>query len=78
MPRVPKYRELTEEEKAALVQVRAVHGRCWKSKLRINWMYVEYDDYPEISNVLQTLRNQLGPNWLVNYKGEKDAALSNS
>lgn len=61
--------ELTDEQREALEACKAAHGRTWKSKLRLMWMYCSYSDYgmESHSRGLQQVRNQFGPTWLVNY-----------
>jgi hypothetical protein len=55
---------LTPEQLDALVQWAQQYGRCWKSALRQAWMTGNYEGF-EKSNILQGIRNQFGPSWLV-------------
>ncbi|MDQ1902714.1 hypothetical protein RAH32_20035 [Paracoccus sp. WLY502] len=53
---------LTAEEQEALRAFAAEHGRCWKAELRKQWMNAS------ASPVLHSLRNRLGPSWLVRFR----------
>ena len=57
---------LTDEMRGALAAYATKHGRLWKSALRHSW---ETGDYAsdEPSGVLQVIRNQFGPSWLVTF-----------
>lgn len=57
----------TTEQIAALAAYQAEHGRNWKFKLCIEWMN------GTTTGLLQEVRNQLGPNWLANYRPAKAA-----
>lgn len=58
---------LTDEQANAIRDYAKANGRTWKSKLREAWMTGRYERYDN-SAELQTIRNTLGPAWLVNYK----------
>lgn len=53
---------LTAEEHEALRAFAAEHGRCWKAELRKQWMNAS------AIPVLHSLRNRLGPSWLVQFR----------
>lgn len=57
---------LTFEQVNALALWAAENGRCWKSALRHAWMTGNYNGF-EKSNLLQQIRNNFGPSWLVKY-----------
>lgn len=59
----------TNEQLAALRTFANANGRTWKSKLRHCWEISRYDDYPGTDryDLLQTVRNTLGPSWLVRF-----------
>ncbi len=56
-----KRRQLTEAEHAAVRAYAFEHGRCWKDRLRDDWMNAR------TTGILQALRNSHGPSWLVSY-----------
>jgi len=58
---------LTIEQLHAVELWAEIHGRNWKSALREAWMSGDYSGF-ERSNVLQCLRNTLGPSWLVRFR----------
>ena len=60
------YRQLTNQETAALVDFAVAHGRKWKSKLTMEYWYNAriWDG----RHVLHGLRNEFGPKWLAQYK----------
>ncbi|WP_371411696.1 hypothetical protein, partial [Paracoccus sp. SY] len=58
---------LTVEEREALRAFAAEHGRCWKAELRQQWMNAS------ASPVLHSLRNRLGPSWLVRFRLDRRA-----
>jgi len=53
----------TTTQLEALRQYANENGRTWKSKLNTEWMNGTCD-----SNVLMSVRNQLGPTWLTKFK----------
>ena len=55
---------LSTEEVSALREYAKEHGRCWKRKLRIDWMYAR------TSGILQRLRNvsYFGPDGLIRFR----------
>ena len=59
--------KLSSEQESALIRFAATHGRTWKSQLNDMWMIAAYGGHPD-THLLQQVRNQLGPSWLVNYK----------
>lgn len=65
-----KYQQPTQEQIEALRKFAAANGRSWKSKLNHCWMRSYYGDYPgvERSDILQGIRNELGPTWLDRFK----------
>lgn len=54
----------------ALRQFAAANGRTWKSSLRHCWEAGCYSNYSgtERSDLLQQVRNQFGPSWLVRFR----------
>lgn len=62
---------LTDREKLAIAELRkfaAVNGRYWKRELRHIWETCGYDAATlgkARSEVLQQIRNQFGPSWLM-------------
>lgn len=60
---------LTEEQHAALLAVKAHEGRNWKSAVRHWWETCTYPEWAD-SQVLQSLRNSqdFGPSGLVSVK----------
>lgn len=60
--------EPTAEQLCALKLYAAENGPVWKSKLAIDWLYSRARVKGEHSPLLQQLRNQLGPSWLVNFQ----------
>ena len=59
MPDKPR---LSAEQLAALSAYAAENGRTWKSKLNHAWMNGQTD------SMLQQIRNQFGPSWLVRFR----------
>lgn len=64
--------KLTTDQLNALRTFANANGRTWKANLRQAWMTGRYDDYAgvERSDLLQQIRNQFGPSWLVKFKGD--------
>ena len=58
---------LTDEQYSALRGVAITYGRTWKSVLRDWWMTGDYPHNVD-SQLLQLVRNNLGPTWLVNFR----------
>lgn len=58
--------EPTIEQWEALKAYAAQHGRCWKAALRNEWMDAcQGIDNLDQQALLQQLRNQFGPRWLM-------------
>lgn len=53
---------MNDEQREALRNFRAEHGKRWKRRLLAGW---EISEFP---GPLQQIRNQYGPSWLVNLK----------
>ena len=62
----PRY-TLTADQLAALRTFAKANGRSWKSKLNHAWSTGRYNDYSGTDEygLLQEVRNQFGPSWLV-------------
>ena len=58
---------LTAEQLAALQQVAKYYGRTWKQSLRDAWMTGQYGAYMD-AGILQSIRNQFGPAWLMGFR----------
>ncbi len=54
----------TAEQIQALQSFAARHGRAWKSKLAVMWA-TGRDDYEPQGGILRSIRNGLGPTWLM-------------
>ena len=63
-----KYRDITKEEYEAMRTAMQIHGRHWKRAVRDAWTNGGYHLYnlEAHAQVLQNLRNALGPTWLTN------------
>ena len=61
-------RVLTQEQRAALQQYAAEHGRSWKQDLHADWMHARAQVRGETSPELQQIRNSFGPSWLMKFK----------
>lgn len=60
------YRQLTAEERKAILLYASAHGRTWKDQLRYDWMNACQNLIPAaITHHMQTIRNDFGPTWLV-------------
>ena len=57
----------TAEQLNALAIWAEENGRNWKSALRQAWMTGDYGTFDR-SNILQGIRNQFGPSWLVSFR----------
>jgi len=68
--------EPTTKQIQALATFAAANGRTWKSALRHCWETGLYGHYngTERSDLLQQVRNQFGPSWLVRFSLKKGAA----
>ena len=60
----------TTEQMEALKRFAEVHGRTWKSQLNDMWMIAAYSGNPD-AHLLQQVRNQFGPSWLVRFRFPK-------
>lgn len=62
--------ELTPAQLEALRRFAAINGRAWKSCLNNAWLTGCYADYGvgEFTGPLQSIRNEFGPSWLVNFR----------
>lgn len=60
----------TPEQIAAIEAFAARHGRFWKRELIAGWWSVNYPCGAE-SALLQQVRNNFGPTWLINYRRAK-------
>ena len=60
----------TAEQIEALKKFARINGRTWKSCLRHAWETGRYADHGAAgySNLLQQVRNNLGPSWLVRFQ----------
>lgn len=58
--RKKKYRALTADEQAALVDFATKNGPYWRDKLALGWMKSQFP------GTLQVIRNSFGPSWLYN------------
>ena len=59
--------KLTDDQYAALHAFAARHGRHWKQFLRHAWETGCWT-FGADSPALQSVRNQFGPTWLVNFR----------
>lgn len=57
----------TTEALAVLSEVKAKHGRNYKSKIHMAWIDGNYgrDNLSQWDGALQRIRNIFGPSWLV-------------
>jgi hypothetical protein len=58
--------EITQTELAALKMYATAYGRCWKDKLRTEWMNASAEP------TLHRLRNTHGPIWLTGFRFPKE------
>ncbi len=56
----------SREQVEALKAWAAIYGRNWKSALRDAWMNGNYNGFAD-SHLLQQVRNNFGPSWLVRF-----------
>jgi len=59
-----------KEQLDALVMYAAEYGARWKSALRHAWETGDYEGF-EHSGWMQTIRNEFGPSWLVQFNLKK-------
>lgn len=52
----------------ALEQFARGHGRYWKAALRSCWESTRYPAGTQRTDLLQQVRNQLGPTWLHSFR----------
>lgn len=66
-----KYRELTQQERAALQRFAAAHGTTWKETLITRWLRGNVQPFSGSEagdpTTLYVLRTQLGHGWLKDY-----------
>jgi hypothetical protein len=65
--------QLSAEQLKAVIRFAAEHGRTWKSQLNDAWMTGNYVGFVG-SHLLQQVRNQFGPEWLVKFNLKKALA----
>ena len=68
LPSATQY-EITDDQRAAVAAFRDAKGREWKEELGLLWMSGQYTraDIPgDQAALLQQVRNQFGPEWLMN------------
>lgn len=68
-------KEKPSEEQIKALQTFAAHnGRTWKSALCFCWETGRYKDFNgvERSDLLQQIRNSLGPSWLTRFRLPED------
>jgi hypothetical protein len=61
--------EITDDQRAAVAAFRDAKGREWKEELGLLWMsgqYARAGIARDQAALLQQVRNQLGPEWLMN------------
>jgi hypothetical protein len=58
----------TAEQIQALVEYAKANGRTWKSKLNDAWYHASE------AGILQQIRNEFGPSWLMRFKLPKEGA----
>jgi len=63
----------TPEQLEALKAYATLHGRKWKHKLNLAWVYCDYEGFAD-SHLLQQIRNQFGPTWLTHFRLPKEGA----
>jgi hypothetical protein len=63
----------TVEQLNAVIRFATEHGRTWKSQLNDAWMTGNYVGFVG-SHLLQQVRNQFGPEWLVKFNLKKALA----
>lgn len=63
------YRDLTQEERIAVVNFASDHGRLWKARLSELWVRAAAEP------TLHQLRNTHGPDWLYRLDLERLAAM---
>lgn len=68
---VEEHTDLTDDQRVAVAAFRDANGRDWKQKLGVLWMTGNYGRLgigTDQVALLQQVRNQFGPEWLVNVK----------
>lgn len=72
-----EYRELTDEERAALEAFAKAHGRAWREELSMVYWYnarIWTGPVAGMGTTLHGIRNHFGPTWLYDvYKPRKVA-----
>ena len=66
--------KLTLDQFHAIVIWAKFYGRTWKSELHRSWFTGNYHSHNELCGPLQTIRNTLGPEWLVKFSLKKAQA----
>jgi hypothetical protein len=56
-----------QEQLAAIISFAQDNGRNWKAELNHSWMNANYAGRTD-GHLLQQVRNQFGPSWLVKFK----------
>lgn len=66
---------INKDQEDALVTFAKANGRTWKSKLWQAWYSGNYEQFPGTENypLLQQIRNNAGPDFLAEYKLQKEA-----
>lgn len=66
---------INKDQEDALITFAKANGRSWKSKLWQAWFNGNYDKFPGTENrhLLQQIRNNAGPDFLAEYKLQKEA-----
>jgi hypothetical protein len=59
--------KLSAEHLTALQRFAFKYGRNWKQELNLAWSQGSYEGNPD-ANLLQQIRNERGPTWLMNLK----------
>lgn len=70
--------QLTRAQACALSLFATLNGRRWKECLRTAWCTGDYARFgcSGLSGLLQQVRNQFGPSWLIRYKLPKTDQLA--
>lgn len=56
--------KLTDDEHTAVQRYATAHGRTWKSQLSLAWSNGD-DEREADAGLLRSVRNRLGPRWLM-------------
>lgn len=67
--RTPSLDDVTPDQREALINFRTKNGPDWRAKLNDHWFRGTDDRQPD-GGLLRQVRNQRGPSWLHNLKGE--------